>query len=147
MLLNNFFVVSFRSSFLVLLKRTGEQRNHSIFLHNKTYFYKKGPLQMTPNISEILSKQKKDFNEHSLSTTDRMNIPLLKPIILSDYQIACLTVSRDGEIVVSGSYDSIIRVWSLKTSKCLKELSGHTGPINAVDLGLNGETLVSGAGG
>ena len=46
--------------------------------------------------------------------------------------VTCLSFSRDGTQVASGSFDTVGRVHGLKSGKALKELRGHTSYINEV---------------
>ena len=38
----------------------------------------------------------------------------------------CLDISHDGNILISGSADKTIKIWSFETGTCLKTLEGHT---------------------
>jgi len=46
------------------------------------------------------------------------------------------TVKEDGTVVddwlLSGCNDSTIRIWDLKTGKCLDELQGHTNGVTSL---------------
>lgn len=51
--------------------------------------------------------------------------------------IAIIAVLADGR-VISGSYDSTLRIWDASTGQCLQILKGHTGAINCVAVLSNG---------
>lgn len=59
--------------------------------------------------------------------------------------VTSLALSADGETLVSGSEDSIIKVWKLSTGKQVRTLAGHTAGISSVTLSADGEILVSGS--
>lgn len=44
--------------------------------------------------------------------------------------VRCLEIK--GDIVVSGSYDTTARVWSISEGRCLRTLSGHFSQIYAI---------------
>lgn len=44
--------------------------------------------------------------------------------------VRCLEIK--GDIVVSGSYDTTARVWSISEGRCLRVLSGHFSQIYAI---------------
>lgn len=49
----------------------------------------------------------------------------------------------DGERVVSGSYDHLVKVWALATGECLQTLAGHQAPVLTVAFDAN--KIISGA--
>lgn len=44
--------------------------------------------------------------------------------------VRCLEVK--GDIVVSGSYDTTAKIWSIESGQCLRTLSGHFSQIYAI---------------
>ena len=44
--------------------------------------------------------------------------------------ICCLTFSPDGKYLASGGEDFSIKVWDLRASRILANLSGHRGKVN-----------------
>ena len=56
---------------------------------------------------------------------------------------AVTKISED--IVVSGSEDNTLRVWNIKTGKCLKVLEGHTRAVTSVSK-ISEDIVVSGSG-
>jgi len=55
-----------------------------------------------------------------------------------------VVISPDGQILISGSADKMIKMWELSTGKETCTLTGHTGSICTVAISLDGRTLVSG---
>lgn len=53
--------------------------------------------------------------------------------------VTCLLSIDD--LLISGSWDSSIKMWNLNTKECVVSLSGHTAGINAIDL--KGDVLLS----
>lgn len=54
-----------------------------------------------------------------------------------------LTVSPDGQRLISGSADQTIKVWDLATGNLLRTLTGHTSFINHLAISPDGKLLVS----
>ncbi|XP_074598050.1 F-box and WD-40 domain protein 7 [Brevipalpus obovatus] len=46
-----------------------------------------------------------------------------------DHVITCLRFNPESNIIVSGSDDCTLRVWSATTGRCLRTLTGHTGGV------------------
>ncbi|TNM93928.1 hypothetical protein fugu_002104 [Takifugu bimaculatus] len=68
----------------------------------------------------------------------------LEPTVLKghdDHVITCLQFS--GDLIVSGSDDNTLKVWSSVTGKCLRTLTGHTGGVWCSQL--LGATVISGS--
>ncbi len=59
--------------------------------------------------------------------------------------ITCVTVSRDGQYVVSGGRDCLVKIWSTATGETHSTLDHHSAPISCVDLAPNSQFVVSGA--
>ncbi|XP_078658550.1 F-box and WD repeat domain containing protein 10B-like [Branchiostoma floridae x Branchiostoma belcheri] len=57
--------------------------------------------------------------------------------------IKCVYISEERGFVLSGSYDTTVRCWSLQAGSCLRIFRGHRGTITCIDLFQN--RLVSGA--
>ena len=56
----------------------------------------------------------------------------------------CLATSPDGELLVSGSIDSTIKLWRLPGGELLTSLEGHSFSVNSVAIGPDGTLLASG---
>ena len=70
-----------------------------------------------------------------------------KDIILGHQGWVCaVDFSPDGNLLVSASSDYSIKVWDIKTKKCLNTLRGHTRWIRTVAFSPDGKQLVSGSG-
>jgi eukaryotic-like serine/threonine-protein kinase len=52
-------------------------------------------------------------------------------------------LSADGSFAVTGGFDRLVRVWDVRTGKCLRTLEGHRSPINQVVLNRDGTLLAS----
>jgi len=44
---------------------------------------------------------------------------------------------------VSGSFDETVRIWDVKTGKCLKTMPAHSDPVSAVNFNRDGTLIVS----
>ncbi len=59
-------------------------------------------------------------------------------------QVCAVSVSADGRIAVSAGSDETVRVWEVRTGRCLHTLTGHTGLIAAVAISADGRTAITG---
>lgn len=50
-----------------------------------------------------------------------------------------------GQTLISGSEDTKVKVWDLRSNKCVMTFKEHTGPINCVQLSPDGKWAASGA--
>ena len=59
--------------------------------------------------------------------------------------VLSVAISRDGQMLVSGSNDGTIKVWKTATGELVRTLSGHTGSVFSVVLSADGQQLFSGS--
>nr|NCR55544.1 hypothetical protein [Microcystis aeruginosa L211-07] len=53
--------------------------------------------------------------------------------------------SPDGKTLVSGSYDTTIKLWNVETGQEIRTLKGHDRSVSSVNFSPDGKTLVSGS--
>jgi WD40 repeat protein len=81
----------------------------------------------------------------------KKNWPILDSLLRQRFllrhstDLCCAAFSPDGSKIVSGSDDSIVRVWDSNTSKVIQELKGHTDRARSVAFSPNGSRIVSGS--
>jgi pre-mRNA-processing factor 19 len=74
-------------------------------------------------------------------TTDGDTLPNAnQPVALT-----CAKFHPDGLIFGTGTADSIIKIWDLKTKSNLANFTGHTGSITSLSFSENGYYLATGA--
>jgi WD40 repeat protein len=61
------------------------------------------------------------------------------------FRINDVRYSSDGKFVVSASRDHKVRIWDPEGGDLLATLSGHTGPVNCVDVAGDNHLIASGA--
>ena len=61
-------------------------------------------------------------------------------------QVNCISYSLNGKQIISGSYDSTIRIWDAETGAVIGEpLHGHAGPVWSVAYSPDGRHIISGS--
>ncbi|RCR67286.1 caspase family protein [Larkinella punicea] len=64
--------------------------------------------------------------------------------------VSSLAFSRDGDYILSGSWDNTLRLWKTSTGKLVRKFKGHTGEggsyVKSVDISPDGQYALSGAG-
>ena len=78
-----------------------------------------------------------------ISLRQAITVPLLT--MTANGRVTCIALSRNGNLVVSGSDDLLLQVWDAKTGEQLMELQGHTSRINSVAFSFDGNQIVSGS--
>jgi tricorn protease-like protein len=59
-------------------------------------------------------------------------------------RIRSVTFSPDGQMLVSGSEDEVVHLWSIESQEIVREFKGHKGRILSVAFSPDGKTLASG---
>jgi WD40 repeat protein len=70
--------------------------------------------------------------------------PLLRTLE-AESVVNAVAVTPDGNLVVSGSRDHMVRVWDLKRGVCIHTLTGHSASVRALALTSDGRYSVSGS--
>ena len=60
-----------------------------------------------------------------------------------DQRVESIAFSPDGERIVSGSFDSSLRLWNAHTLTPLISLRGHDGPVNGVSFSADSKRIYS----
>jgi len=56
-----------------------------------------------------------------------------------------MSFSRDGQTIVTGSWDGMVKVWDMKTGMLLQKMTAHAGQVNAVTINQQKNLIISGA--
>jgi WD40 repeat-containing protein SMU1 len=62
----------------------------------------------------------------------------------TDASVLCMSVSNDGEILVSGDSIGKVKVWKLSTGKCLRQYQAHDTSVTALALSRDASRILSG---
>lgn len=60
-------------------------------------------------------------------------------------KVYSVAISRDGQILASGSQDKTVKLWNLQTGKLLRTLTGHSLTVHSVAISPDGKFLASGS--
>ena len=64
--------------------------------------------------------------------------------MMHEHAVHCLAFSRDSELLASGSSKGEVKVWKVRTGRCLRKFpSAHTGAINSLQFARDGTQLMS----
>ncbi|KAH7520105.1 protein JINGUBANG [Ziziphus jujuba] len=61
--------------------------------------------------------------------------------------ISCLSLSEDGTLLYSSSWDKTFKVWKISNFKCLESVTAHDDAVNSLITGLNGLVFTGSADG
>jgi WD40 repeat protein/ABC-type molybdenum transport system ATPase subunit/photorepair protein PhrA len=61
------------------------------------------------------------------------------------WAVSSVAVTAEGRLAISGHYNGYIRVWSIKSGKCLRTLEGHLKRVNTVVITPDGRIAISGS--
>ena len=75
----------------------------------------------------------------------RRAVKLDNAIIKHESDLRCLSISPDGQRIVTGSTDHKIRILNVETGECIDTLSGHESWVASVAFSPNGKLIVSGS--
>nr|CAD1832836.1 unnamed protein product [Ananas comosus var. bracteatus] len=73
------------------------------------------------------------------------NPTLLKTLIGHTNYAFCCAFNPQSNLVASGSFDETVRVWEVRSGRCLRVLPAHSEPVTAVDFDRDGALIVSGS--
>lgn len=59
--------------------------------------------------------------------------------------VTCLSFNKDATLVLSGSYDKLVKIHNIKSGKIVKEFQGHTSFVNAVLYSQDNNSVLSGS--
>ena len=57
--------------------------------------------------------------------------------------VAAIAIAPDNNLLISGSYDTNIKLWQLNVGQAIVSLRGHTAPIHSLAISWEGEVLAS----
>ena len=70
--------------------------------------------------------------------------PVALPGLEGHTDMVC-SIKASSNMVLSGSSDKTVRLWDLRTGKCVRTMEGHTGTVYSVDMDGHCRTAVSGS--
>jgi WD40 repeat protein len=59
--------------------------------------------------------------------------------------VSAMSISADGKLLVSGSWDQTIKIWNLETGKLIRSLKGHTDKVYTIALSPDQKIIASGS--
>ena len=71
---------------------------------------------------------------------------LLQTLTDHSYSVNSVAYSSDGQTLASGSWDTTIKLWNVKTGNLLQTLEGHSAWVNSVAYSPDGQILSSASG-
>ena len=91
------------------------------------------------------AKKAKELGEEDRILEETLNLPLPKVFKGHTDLVYCLSFSPDGRYVVSGSWDTTLRLWDVKKSKCISIFKGHIRGVTCLSFSPDGRYVVSGS--
>jgi WD40 repeat protein len=95
---------------------------------------------------KILKKRKAQDPEVTNALQEALNQGNERNRLLGhDSSVLSVSISSDGQTLVSGSLDNTIKIWNLETGELRRTLTGHDSSVYSVSISSDGQTLVSGS--
>ena len=69
----------------------------------------------------------------------------LQTLMGHSHIVSSLAISADGKLLVSGSWDKMIKIWQLDTGELISTLKGHRDRVYAIALSPDGKIIASGS--
>jgi WD40 repeat protein len=98
------------------------------------------PLAFKPNDENLLAFGQKNYK---VEIRNIKNWDLIRDFAGHNSRVSCITFSRDGQTLISGSVDGEIRVWDVAEGECKKYWQGHSVKIWSISLNRDEKTLAS----
>ncbi|HEY9852669.1 MAG TPA: tetratricopeptide repeat protein [Leptolyngbyaceae cyanobacterium] len=89
---------------------------------------------------ELKRKQQQEERKRKLE-----NVSLVHTLTDHSNTVRSVAISPDGQTLVSGSDDKLIKLWQLSTGKLISTLNGHYNQVYSVAISPNGHILASGS--
>ncbi len=105
-------------------------------------------LPILPNDTLLAKKYKKNCGSIIKLKQGNMSFWPVQDSLLTGHQsgVKSVAYSPDGQFIVSGSYDSTVRIWNANSGQPVGQpLEGHTSSINSVAHSPDGQFIVSGS--
>ncbi|MDZ8187777.1 MAG: WD40 repeat domain-containing protein [Nostoc sp. ChiSLP02] len=110
------------------------------FQHLKEYFTAVGDRQSILSVEKLLNAIANLKQKHTLEAVN-----LRYTLTGHTGKVTSVTVSPDGEILVSGCADKTINLWNLKTGKRIRTLTENLGEVSSVAMSPDGNFLAVGS--
>lgn len=105
--------------------------------------YEQKDLTLAQRLLEACPSDLRGWEWYHLSRLARQ--PALLNVAADPNCVVALTMSPDGEQVVSGGCDGVIRIWHSATGAAVTELKGHADKINTLAFSPDGRWIASGS--
>ena len=78
-----------------------------------------------------------------LITLDLQSAPVASEPPVSFHALTLHTRPPQSNLIVSGSFDETVRIWDVRTGKCLRALQAHSDPVTSTHFNRDGTLIVS----
>lgn len=122
------------------------QYHHSSCVLTPTTPYAPLQQQQLPKLSERCPPKAAYLRRQRINANWRLARPRRQIVLRGhdDHVITCLQICND-DIIVSGSDDNTLKVWSVTNGQCLHTLVGHTGGVWCSQVTSDGQLIISGS--
>ena len=100
-------------------------------------------IKKNENILELFAVSKSSCWIYKIKDKINEDISCCELFPLEDRMVTCMCLSHDNELLFTGSWSKLVRVYAVRTGKCLQTLAGHSEAVFSIQVSLDDQWIFS----